>query len=173
MVVKNFNTSDPVPTAETSIPEGRYTAILWSDWKTVSKKNPDNIVIHMLFKIIDGEHKGHTIFHMNNFLNVSPVASAMGQRELLDLTNSVNFKGSIVFDSAIEKLNAPSLSEIYNKPLEIQIVLEDNLDFGVQNKIKGFFPCVQNVPSKPRTEDTSFKTDTSKDLTNGWGARTN
>lgn len=174
MVVKNFNTSDPVPKSNFEpLPAGRYTAILWSDRKTISKNNSKNVVLNMTFKIIDGEYKGRTLFHKNNFLNVSPIASAMGQRELAEFAKSVDFKGSFVFDTAIEKLNEPSLSEIYNKPLEIDVILDDNETYGIQNKITGFFPC-SSAPSVPKTqkEDTSFKTDTSKDLTSGWGART-
>ena len=172
MVVKNFNTSDPVPKSNFApIPSGRYMAILWSDRKTFCKNG--NVVLNLTFKLIDGVYKGSTVFHKNNFLNSNSISSAMGQRELLELTNSVNFKGSIAFDGSIEKLNESSLSEIHNKPLEIQVILEDNLQFGIQNKITGFFPR-SSTPSVPKTqkEDTSFKTDTSKDLTSGWGART-
>lgn len=145
MVVTSFNTNDPVPKSEDfkPIPAGRYIAVLDEEKKFPSSKNPANIVINLKFRIIEGQYAKRTLWHMNHYMNTNEIASNFGHREISAISKAVGFKGSFVFDSNPEKFHIPCLHELFNKPLEIEVTLEE-IQIGVfRTRLKAFILVIK------------------------------
>lgn len=179
MVIFNIDTQNvTVPTYE-PIPAGQYLAIIEGERHYRAKSNPNNIVIDFKIRIVDGQYKNRVLFYKNHACNTSPKAHEIGVQQLQRISGCVGHKGGFALDTDTVDNPTPWFAVFFNKPLKVDVRLEDSPNYGVQNVIKNFFPAtntpvVQNptvatVATAPNTTVTTALKQ--EDFDNLWGNR--
>ena len=108
------------------IPEGYYTASINStEERETSSRNGS--YLRVVFEVIEGEHKGRSIFLNLNLNNPSAVAVRIARAEL----NAIC--------SACGVLNPKDSSDLHDIPLQIRVKTSPRRDTGeIQNVIRGY-----------------------------------
>lgn len=113
--------SQNVPAAPV-LPEGDYEClIVKSDIKTTKKGDGRYVALELV--VVDGDYKKWVLFDNITLDNPSEKATAMGQRKFSKLVTSC---GHLKIDDT---------SELHNIPIVASVKIEDNGEFGDQNRI--------------------------------------
>ena len=149
MVIYKIDTQNvTVPTYD-PIPAGKYLAIIEGEKHYRSKGNPNSIVIDFQIRIIDGDYKNRVLFYKNNACNMSQKASEIGVQQLQRISACVGHKGGFALDTDTVDNPTPWFGVFFNKPLKIDVKLQESPDYGVQNVIRNFLPATETPPSVP------------------------
>lgn len=173
MVIYNIDTQNvTVPTYE-PIPAGQYLAIIEGETHYRAKSNPNNIVIDFKIRIVDGQYKNRVLFYKNHACNTSQKAHEIGVQQLQRISACVGHKGGFSLDTDLVGNPTPWFEVFFNKPLKIDVRLQESPDYGVQNVIRNFLPATEIPPSVP-PQPTAPVTSALKqeDFANLWGNRT-
>ena len=109
------------------LPAGEYVAVLVkSDQKGPNAKG--NSYINCEFEVSDGEYSGRRFWTMLNLWNSNQQAVEIAQREL----NSIMH--------ACGKLRVSDTEELHGIPMRVKLSVEDNAQYGPQNRVKGYKP---------------------------------
>lgn len=123
----NFNaaTVEPQGTFEV-LPKGKYLAmIIASELKPTKQRNGE--YLQLTLEIIDGAvGKGRKLFDRLNIRNSNKVAEDIAQRQLSAICHAVG----------VIELN--DSEQLHNIPLYVDLGIEDNDDYGPQNRIKSY-----------------------------------
>jgi hypothetical protein len=146
------DTGRPAP-----IPVGKYRAVV-TNTEMKQTANGAGMYLATEFKIIGGEHDGHTVYTNFNVQNRSEKAQAIGQAQFSALCHAVGV------------LNVQDTSQLHNRPFEVTVGLEaggmrpdGNGYYEDRNNITGYFkekvatqaaPVVPTAPvSAPKADD--------------------
>ncbi len=121
----NAATVEPQGTFEV-LPKGKYLAmIIASELKPTKQRNGE--YLQLTLEIIDGPvGKGRKLFDRLNIRNANKVAEDIAQRQLSAICHAVG----------VIELN--DSEQLHNVPLNVELGIEDNDDYGPQNRIKSY-----------------------------------
>jgi hypothetical protein len=152
---KEFDATTVEPSAAREvIPPGWYTALVeTSDVKPTKKAveaekygtaGANDRLLELTFKVIEGEHKGSTVWERLNIVNSNPVAQEIAEKDFSALCH------------AIGKLRVKDSSELHHQPMLIKVDVEQKEGYSARNVIKGFKPVGEKtvagtVTSAPTT----------------------
>ena len=127
MASLDFNAANVEQEQEfTLIPAGEYTAAIDSS-EMKSTVSGTGQYLSLKVQIIDGVHKGRTLFDNLNLVNPSEKAVQISQARLSSICH------------AIDTLNISDSSELHNQPLKIKVGIEKRKDTGEDsNRIKKY-----------------------------------
>lgn len=126
-----FNATQVEPaTAFDPIPRGRYLCCIEkSEMKTT--RDSTGQYLELVFNVLDGEYKNRVVFARLNLVNTNPKATEIAYRELSALCRACGV------------LQVQDSAELHNRPLIIQVELENGQDKHgnprQNNVIKGYY----------------------------------
>lgn len=126
-----FNATQVEPaTAFDPIPRGRYLCCIEkSEMKTT--RDSTGQYLELVFNVLDGEYKNRVVFARLNLVNANPKATEIAYRELSALCRACGV------------LQVQDSAELHNRPLIIQVELENGQDKHgnprQNNVIKGYY----------------------------------
>lgn len=132
------------------IPAGVYTAIIESDEKKQSKKNPQNSYLNLKVRVVEGRYKNSVIFNMLNLWNDNPKAAKIAEVEL----------GKIM--DACKKPAAADSSELHNIPVKVKVAIQPGENgYNDKNIIKDWMSADagDGTPSFPEDKKTASPDD--------------
>ena len=107
------------------VPASKYTAeITDSDMRDNSKGTGEYLWLE--FTILDGPYAGRKLWNQLNLVNPSAQAVEIAQRELSAICHATG------------KLRVKDSMELHNIPLEINVKVKNNPEYGMQNIIRGY-----------------------------------
>ncbi len=107
------------------VPASRYTAeITDSDMRDNSKGTGEYLWLE--FTILDGPYAGRKLWTQLNLVNPSTQAVEIAQRELSAICHATG------------KLRVQDSIELHNIPMEINVKVKNNPEYGPQNIIRGY-----------------------------------
>jgi hypothetical protein len=119
------------------LPAGQYLAMaVASGWEAT--KNERGEFIKFTFEIIDGEHRGRSLFARLNLKNENAQAVRMARSELSSICRAVGV------------LRPKNSEELHNKPVVLSVEIEERKDKPgrFSNQIKGYAsPSAQAAPA--------------------------
>lgn len=146
---KGFDASavDPSKPFE-AIPPGEYKAII-SASELAPNKNGTGRNLKLEFKVVDGPHKGRTIFNWLSLQNPSAQAVEIAQRNFSAICHAVGV------------LQVNDSSQLHGKPLLICIKLEERDNGNKTNTVTGYKPLSSpsSSPNEPVKKDDVFDND--------------
>lgn len=116
------------------IPAGSYVVAITETQMTRNKSNTGN-VLKLTLQVLEGEHKNRKLFDTLNTSNPSEVAQRIGQGTLSAICR------------AIDVLTPKNSSELCMKRLMAKVKIENDPQYGMQNKINGYGPCTGGTPT--------------------------
>ncbi len=150
-----FDANQHEPSQEyTVLPEGEYLSIMTdSEFKDTSKNNGDQY-LKLKFEVVDGEHKGKTVYSNLNLKNQNQQAVQIAQGELSAICRAVGI------------MRPKDSSELHGKPLVLKVIVEPRNDKpgAFSNKVKAYkvVGAVGAAPSAPATPAQGVLPATSK-----------
>lgn len=117
------------------LPAGEYKVVIAKEEVKASKSSPGSEYLNLQVKVIDGEYKNRTVFHILNLWNQNPKAKEIAERELASIRVAINLP--VITDTA----------QLLNRPLVARLGIEQDATYGDKNKIKGWKPLTGNSPS--------------------------
>jgi hypothetical protein len=125
MLPKTFKTSE-APSNDITIPEGNYLAhVIKSELKDNSKGTGKYLAFTV--QVIDGDHKGFTLFDIMNIVHTNKVAEDIGNRQLAQLISACGLEE--IEDTA----------ELHGIPVCVIVVTEDaNNGYPAKSKIRKY-----------------------------------
>jgi len=102
---------DPRMSDFTPIPEGVYKLEV-TESDNVPTKAGDGEIIKLTYRVLEGEHEGATIWHNINYINKSPKAQEIGQREFSALCHAVG------------ELSVTETEQLHFKPFTAKVGIE-------------------------------------------------
>jgi hypothetical protein len=119
------------------LPAGQYLAMaVASDWEAT--KNGRGEFLKFTFEIIDGPHRGRSLFARLNLKNDNATAVRIAQSELSSICRAVGV------------LRPKNSEELHGKPIVLSVELEERKDKpgSYSNRIKGYAsPSAAPVPA--------------------------
>lgn len=110
-VFNNFDASTVTPAGEFEpLPEGWYRVVIEEAVEKANSKGTGEF-LECKLQVIQGEHKGRTVFHRITTRNQSQVAQTIGRGQLSALCH------------AVETMTPRSTAEIVNKPFMAKVVV--------------------------------------------------
>jgi hypothetical protein len=127
MLPNTFKTSD-APSSDTTIPEGMYLGhVIKSELKDNSKGTGKYLAFTI--QIIDGQHKGFTLFDIMNIVHTNKVAEDIGNRTLAQLVKACGFEE--IEDTA----------ELHGIGITLIVVTEEAQNgYPAKSKVKKYLP---------------------------------
>jgi len=121
-----FDATQVDPTVDLEhVPAGRYNAeISDSDMEDNSKGTGEYLKLE--FTILDGPYAGRKLWTQLNLVNPSTQAVEIAQRELSAICHATG------------KLRVQDSIELHNIPMEINVKVKTNPEYGPQNIIRGY-----------------------------------
>jgi len=121
-----FDATQVEPTADFEhVPAGRYIAeITDSDMRDNSKGTGEYLWLE--FTILDGPYAGRKLWAQLNLVNPSTQAVEIAQRELSAICH------------ASDKLRVQDSMELHNIPMEINVKVKSDPEYGPQNVIRSY-----------------------------------
>lgn len=119
------------------IPRGRYLCCIEkSEMKTT--RDSAGQYLELAFKVLDGEHANRVVFARLNLVNANPKATEIAYREFSALCRACGV------------LQVQDSAELHNRPLLIQVELENGQDKNgnarQNNVIKGYYSTIGGAP---------------------------
>jgi len=107
------------------IPVGKYIAeITDSDMRPNSKNTGEYLWLELT--VLDGPYAGRKLWAQLNLVNPSSQAVEIAQRELSAICHATG------------KLRVQDSMELHNVPMEINVKIKNNPEYGPQNVIRGY-----------------------------------
>ncbi len=121
-----FDATQVEPTVDFEhVPAGRYIAeITDSDMRENSKGTGEYLWLE--FTILDGPYAGRKLWAQVNLVNPSTQAVEIAQRELSAICHAVG------------KLRVQDSMELHNIPMEVNVKIKNDAEYGPQNVIRGY-----------------------------------
>ena len=121
-----FDATHVDPTVDfENVPAGRYNAeITDSDMRDNNKGTGEYLWLE--FTILDGPYAGRKLWTQLNLVNPSTQAVEIAQRELSAICHATG------------KLRVQDSIELHNIPLEVNVKVKNNPEYGPQNIIRGY-----------------------------------
>lgn len=128
-----FNAEEVAPSgAFEPLPRGKYVAIITRSEVKNTKKN-DGQYLSLMFKIVEGDYEGRTIFANLNMVNKSADAQRIARQQFSAICH------------AVDVLNPQDTSELHGIPLMISVKIRPETDtYAASNDIVGYGPVEED-----------------------------
>jgi len=113
------------------IPAGRYNAEI-TDSDLLDNSRGTGEYLKLEFTILDGPYAGRKLWTQLNLVNPSPQAVEIAKRDLSAICHATG------------KLQVQDSIDLHNIPMEINVKVKNNPEYGPQNVIRGFTPINNN-----------------------------
>jgi hypothetical protein len=128
------------------IPAGDYEVVITnSEIKPTSKG--DGKILKLTLQIVSGPEQNKKVFDQLNTQNPSEVAQKIGRAALSAICRAVNV------------LTPKDSAELHMKPLRAKIIVENDPQYGMKNKVKSYSPRngASPTPANPLQVATAGK----------------
>lgn len=139
--VDEFNAGDVDPMNDFSpIPAGKYIAVMTqSEW--VQTKKGDGEYLNLTWQIVEGKHKGRSLWSRLNLRNKNQLAVQIAQAELSSICRAIGIL--IVRDTV----------QLHDIPIVLTVKLSKRSDTGEDtNEIRGYAKRESSVGQEPQAE---------------------
>ena len=109
------------------LPAGDYEVVI-TDSKLEPTKKGDGKALKLTLQIITGPEQNKKLFDQLNTQNPSEIAQKIGRASLSAICRAVNV------------LTPKDSAELHMKPLRVKVVVENDPQYGMKNKVKSYHP---------------------------------
>ena len=113
-----------------AIPEGKYLVHISETEEKISEAGNKYLKIHL--QVLEGDYKNRILWDIVNLWHPKDNVREIAEQTMKSICNAVN----------VLKPEIPQ--EIYHKPLRASITVEDDSQYGEQNRVKKYLPA--NAP---------------------------
>ena len=129
-----------------AIPEGKYLVHISETEEKISEAGNKYLKIHL--QVLEGDYKNRILWDIVNLWHPKDNVREIAEQTMKSICNAVNV------------LKPEHPEELHHKPLRASITLEDDSQYGEQNRVKKYLPA--NAP----VGDTKKQIDRILDLPN-------
>ena len=121
-----------------AIPEGKYLVHISETEEKISEAGNKYLKIHL--QVLEGDYKNRILWDIVNLWHPKDNVREIAEQTMKSICNAVN----------VLKPEIPQ--EIYHKPLRASITVEDDSQYGEQNRVKKYLPNSVGASSKAQVE---------------------
>lgn len=109
------------------LPAGEYEVVI-IDSKMEPTKKGDGKILKLTLQVVSGPEQNKKVFDQLNTQNPNEIAQRIGRASLSAICRAVNV------------LTPKDSAELHMKPLRAKIVVENDPQYGMKNKVKSYAP---------------------------------
>ncbi len=135
-----FDARKVEPNSFEALPAGEYQVIL-TDSNMKTTKSGDGQYLELKMQVMEGQHKGRTLFDRLNLVNKNQMAAQIAQGTLSSICRAVNV------------LSPNDSAELHNKPLTAVVRCRKDGSGEIRNEVKGYKPRQANMLEQAFSDD--------------------
>jgi len=122
-----------------AIPEGKYLVHISETEEKISGAGNKYLKLHL--QILEGDYKNRILWDIVNLWHPKDNVREIAEQTMKSICNAVNV------------LKPEHPEELHHKPLRVSVSLEDDSQYGEQNRVKKYLPNSVGASSKAQVEN--------------------